>query len=188
MSAEATGWVWKHSPYQGAQLLVHLAIADVVNDVHENEFWMSTAALAAKAKVSRNTVTTTLSDMQVRGLLLMLESGKAERRPSRYRFLMGTSAVSALGTRDQRASTSAVSADPLARPARANPKEITEEPKPESLVVPDPDCIRCRGTGVLYRGSGHPDLGAFDAPCSCCDPRPVVEFEDWTSDYQEAEA
>lgn len=179
MSAEATGWVWKYSPYTGAPLLVHLAIADVVNDTHDNEFWMSGAKLAAKAKVSRHTVTDTLTDMQARGLMEMLESGAEHRRPSRFRFLMPTSAVSALappvdirtasaptahGTRDQRATTSAISTDSHARPPRANPKEITQEPKA--------DCIRCRGEGRLW-SSG---TGTY-LPCPCTDTRPLVAVQ-----------
>lgn len=87
MSAEATGWVWKNSPYTGAQLLVHLAIADVVNDVHENELWMSVGSIATKAKVARSTVSDTLLDMCGRRLIERLTSGKAERKPSRYKFL-----------------------------------------------------------------------------------------------------
>ena len=51
MSAEATGWVWRHSPWKGehAKFLLHLAVADVVNDAHGNEFWMSQANLAEKS-------------------------------------------------------------------------------------------------------------------------------------------
>lgn len=179
MSAEATGWVWKHSPYSGAQLLVHLAIADVVNDVNDNQFWMSTSALAAKAKVSRNTVTTTLSDLVARALLEMVESGAATRRPSVFRFLMPASAVVALvpfvdnaatsattarDMRGQRACTSAISDGSLARSPRANPREITQEPKAGS-----PSCFRCQGRGLIYSATG-----GIDVPCSCVDARPLV--------------
>lgn len=140
MSAEATGWVWKYSPFVGRQLLVHLAIADVVNDVNHNEFWMSGDRLARKAKVSRNTVTTTLAEMQELGLLDLLESGAARRVPSRFRFLFPTSAVTALVSpatgattahdmRDHRASTSAVTGIEHARSPRANPRRATQEPK-----------------------------------------------------------
>jgi hypothetical protein len=38
VSAEATGQVWRSSPYRGAMLLIQLAIADVVNDAHDGEF------------------------------------------------------------------------------------------------------------------------------------------------------
>jgi DNA-binding IclR family transcriptional regulator len=110
MSAEATGAVWRYSPYTGAQLLVHLAIADVVNDTHGWEFWMSTEKLARKARVSRSTVTSALADMVEHGFLELLEAGGNRRRPSRYRFL--TSALTGLA--------SATSALALARPAVTN--------------------------------------------------------------------
>lgn len=140
MSAEATGWVWKYSPYTGAELLVHLAIADVVNDTNGNEFWMSGANLAKKAKVSRSTVVTTLRDLVERGLMELVESRAHIRQPSRFRFHMPTSATSArvasavTALADEltcapTARSSAISAPEHARPPRANPKEITQENK-----------------------------------------------------------
>jgi len=111
--------------------LVHLAIADVVNDAHENEFWMSTYKLAEKARVSRSTVTSTLSDMCAIGLLVCIAHGGESRLPSRYVFQM-TSAPDGLvasGSSDVRSSTSAIRADSLARSARAIPKEINQETK-----------------------------------------------------------
>lgn len=88
MSAEATGWVWRRSPYAGERLLVHLAIADVVNDVHDNKFWMKTGKLADKAKVARSTATTVLTDLCARGLLEVVERGVGRGNPTIYRFLM----------------------------------------------------------------------------------------------------
>lgn len=151
MSAEATGWVWKHSPYKGAELLVHLAIADVVNDVNGNEFWMSGTNLADKAKVSRSTVVATLRDLVDRELMELVESRAHIRQPSRFRFLMPASAVSALvpdntgatsahvasavtALADQltcapTARSSAICGPEHARSPRTNPKEITQENK-----------------------------------------------------------
>jgi hypothetical protein len=149
MSAEATGWVWKHSPYEGAQLLVHLAIADVVNDIHENEFWMSTATLAAKAKVSRSTVTATLRDMSDRGLLVLLQAGGASRKPSRYRF---TSALTD--------STSAIWPSGLDRSPVTIPIEPNE--KGTSALSGLADCAQCQGRGSYY----HAGAGC-DRACEC---------------------
>lgn len=195
MSAEATGWVWKYSPYTGAQLLVHLAIADVVNDANDNEFWMSRSNLAAKAKVSRSTVNEALGDMLDRRLLTMLESGADQRRPSRFRFEMSTSATTGLARPttdlgDDRGLgrpptvtgpatglalgqparvTRPISTNSLGRSPRAIPKEITQEPKAASQFEnADPNCIRCHGEGRLW--SAGP--GAF-IPCSCTAPRPL---------------
>lgn len=149
MSAEATGWVWRNSPYTGAQLLVHLAIADVVNDVHDNEFWMSRANLALKARVARSTVTETLDDLQTHGLLLMIESGAATRKPSRFRFLMPPLA---------RPTSGLVPETPLDRPAAMtrpvgdpslgrSPAPNTKNENQESETKGDPNCFSCHGRG-----------------------------------------
>jgi len=93
MSNEACGWVWRHSTYRGSQLLVALAIADVVNDANGNEFWMSTSNLAAKARVSRQTVMTALAQMVNDEVLTVVRSGAASRTPTLYRFTSATSAL-----------------------------------------------------------------------------------------------
>lgn len=181
MSAEATGWTWKHSPFRGAELLVHLAIADVVNDAHDNRFWMSTGALAAKAKVSRSTVTTTLSTLVKVSLLEVVRAGYETRKPSEYRFLMpvdnteSTSAVVAHDpeTRALTDSSSAISAPQHARSARAIPKE-QKEPKPKfstGVELSDSRCARCGGDGEFYDGrqvfrDGKPQ--PFKRPCPDC--------------------
>lgn len=150
MSGEASGEVWKHSPLNGSQLLVHLAIGDVVNDIHENEFWMSTDSLAKKARVSRSTVTETLRWLVDHDFLELLQAGGVSRRPSRYRFLF-TSAVSD-ATRPLSDSTSALSGHEL--------KELKEIPNSASAISglgpnandADASCIRCRGEGLLPNG------------------------------------
>lgn len=151
MSGEASGEVWKHSPLTGSQLLVHLAIGDVVNDIHENEFWMSTDSLAKKARVSRSTVTETLRWLVENGFLELLQAGGVSRKPSRYRFLFTSAPSNA--TRPLSDSTSAVSAHEL--------KELKEIPNSASAISglepndqePDPKCIRCHGSGELFGGS-----------------------------------
>jgi hypothetical protein len=74
---------------------VHLAIADIVNDTHGNEFWMSIENLANKARVARSTVSLTLADMVEKGLLDLISAGGDRRKPSRYRF--STSTLTGLG-------------------------------------------------------------------------------------------
>ena len=88
MSAEATGWVWKHSPYTATSLGLHLAIADVVNDLHAHEFWMSQAGLAAKARCSRETANRWLGTACDDGFLTLIEDNRKSGKPSRFRFLM----------------------------------------------------------------------------------------------------
>jgi len=161
MSNEAMGWVWNHSPYTGSQLLVHLAIADVVNDLHNNEFYMSTEKLARKAKVSRSTVVTALGDMVERGLLAVLVPGGDLRKPTRYQFT--TSALADLASADWPSE--------LARPPRAIPKNPTDEPKEAASaesglvdfsLLADAECVSCNGRGWRY----HPGAGR-DARCEC---------------------
>lgn len=158
MSAEATGWVWRHSPYRGAELLVHLAIADVVNDAHDNELWMSTAALAHKARVSRSTVTAALAQMVAAGFLRVLEAGGDHRRPTRYRFSTGgsTSAISD--------GTSAISGPSLDRSPVTNPiKDQLTEALARSAVM---QCERCGDDGWVStaKGTGY-----------WCDHEPAAE-------------
>lgn len=84
------GWVWRCSPWKGqhAKFLVHLAVADVVNDVHENELWMSQSTLAEKAGVCRQTVCEWLAEAVEAGLLVVVQDNSRAGRPNCYRFIM----------------------------------------------------------------------------------------------------
>ena len=84
MSAEATGWVYRHSPFKGVTLLTHLAIADSVNDQHHNEFFMAVGNLAKKTRVSRRATQDALRTLEARGFLTRLSEAKGE--VYRYRF------------------------------------------------------------------------------------------------------
>jgi hypothetical protein len=94
MSAEAMGWVFRHSPFRGACFAVHLAIADSVSDVHGNEFWMARANLAMKARLSGETVSAAVETLRGGGWIEPVEDGMndpAERqragRPTRWVFI-----------------------------------------------------------------------------------------------------
>lgn len=87
MSAEAVGWAFRNSPYRGVPLLVHLALADVTNDVHDNELWMRTDRLAAKARCDSGTARKAILRMIDDGYLALLEDNSPRHRASRYRFL-----------------------------------------------------------------------------------------------------
>lgn len=89
MSAEATAWVWRRSPYKGVAFAVHLAIADSVNDQNEYELWMRQAVLAVKARTRRATVNTVLAQMIQDGFLDLLNEGTGGA--NRYRFRMPVS-------------------------------------------------------------------------------------------------
>lgn len=68
---EAMGYVYRHSPYKGAEFAIHLAIADSVNDQNHNTFWMSIAKLANKSRVSRKTASFAVSKIAVDGFLVL---------------------------------------------------------------------------------------------------------------------
>lgn len=87
MSAEATGWVFRHSPYSGTAFAVHLAIADTVNDQHGHRFYMSAGNLARKARCSRSTATELLGHLCRDGFLARIGGGRDDGKPVEYRFL-----------------------------------------------------------------------------------------------------
>lgn len=86
MSAEAVGWVYRHSPFTGLTFAVHLAIGDSVNDQHHNEFWMLMHKLAKKARTTRARAQKAVQVLVHGGFLERLESGGGRSRPSLYRF------------------------------------------------------------------------------------------------------
>ena len=86
MSGKAVGYVYEKSPYTGATLAVHLAIADVVNDLHGNRFWMSTDKVAAKTRTSRRTVQTAIDTLVNDGFLVLAQKA-TQHFPATYLFL-----------------------------------------------------------------------------------------------------
>ena len=87
VSARALAHVLEHSPYKGTKLLCHVVIADCVNDLHGNEFWMRTSELARRARCSRASACRALAEMVEDGGLELLESGATAGQASRYRFV-----------------------------------------------------------------------------------------------------
>lgn len=87
MSAEAIGWVFNNSPYAGDKRVIHVVLADVVNDTYENRFWMPIREIARKARASERTVQYALRDMEEHGFIKQLKSGGGRGRPAEYRFL-----------------------------------------------------------------------------------------------------
>jgi hypothetical protein len=68
------------------RFLLHLAVADVVNDVHSNEFWMSQSRLADKVGCARTTVNEWLGEALELGALAIVRDNAATGRPNVYRF------------------------------------------------------------------------------------------------------
>lgn len=78
------GYVFRSSPFTGSAFTAHLAIADSVNDQHDNEFFMSIGNLAKKARLSRRGTQEAMRTLEARGFLTRLSESKGE--VYRYRF------------------------------------------------------------------------------------------------------
>ena len=91
MSADAVAHVTRHSPYRRSEHATLMAIADTVNDLNNNEFWMRAKVLAAKSRVSIGTVRKALHTYCDDGWLVLLTSNKETGGPSRYRFVFDES-------------------------------------------------------------------------------------------------
>lgn len=86
MSVEATSYVWKHSPYRGQTLLVHLAIADVANDAKGFAFYATSQWLADRCRMNAGNVRTHLGSLVRDGFLDVIEPGGGRGVPTTYRF------------------------------------------------------------------------------------------------------
>lgn len=86
MSAQAVGSVWyRCSDLTPAQAIVALAVADVVNDVHANEFWMTSKALARKVGMHHRSVRDRLGELTDLGWIQVVVAEPGS--PIRYRWL-----------------------------------------------------------------------------------------------------
>lgn len=140
MSADATAWVYRHSPFNGATFQVHHAIGDSVNDLHRNEFWMSAARLATKARVSVRTARSAVHEIADAGFIELIE--EHTHRPSRYRFLFPDvpvvyearyAAVAALQSETPRAANDRAKQAEGLQPVQPNPSNyITQDEKPNA--------------------------------------------------------
>lgn len=88
MSAEATGWVWKNSPWKGHhhKFVLHLAVADVVNDANDNEFWMSQRNLAEKAGVCLRSTSEWLGEAVSTNVMTLVQDNSRAGKPNLYRL------------------------------------------------------------------------------------------------------
>lgn len=86
MSAEAVAYVTKYSPYTGNTFVIHLMIADVVNDTHGNEFFMATDNLARKSRASKRTAQRAIDTFVADGFLTLKAPAK-QHYPAVYQFV-----------------------------------------------------------------------------------------------------
>lgn len=170
VSVKASSWVWERSPYRDATLIVHLAIADVVNDTNGNECWLTREAIAAKAHTSVPTVTRAVRKMLDDGLLTVVDEGGGRGKPTRYRFVMpkGTplwttretgSICAASENRKPDQQPDHLRAETGSSDAPIRKTEVTQLTRAREA---DPNCVSCGGSGRFYNATA----GA-DAPCRC---------------------
>ena len=84
MSIELMSAVWKHSPYEGARLLLHLAMADHAND--EGRFYAGQNSLARKSRCSVEYVRQSVLQMVEDGMLIIERKGSSKGRATEYRL------------------------------------------------------------------------------------------------------
>jgi hypothetical protein len=87
VSAQAVGHVWRYADFGGAKLLVLLAVADIANDVHNNELWMGSEKLANKCRMNPGNVRKRLKELVEDGWLIELVTGGGMGKTSRYQFV-----------------------------------------------------------------------------------------------------
>lgn len=88
MSGEAIGYVYRRSPFRGVAFAVHLAIADVANDLYGNTLWASCEEIAKKARTGRQSVVRALADLTEQGFLERIGEDRPTGYPVKYRLLM----------------------------------------------------------------------------------------------------
>lgn len=158
--------VWDHSPLLESQLLIHLAIADVVNDAHDNEFWMTRPELAAKTRCALSTVARTLAELIALGWLEVLEEGGGRGNPTRYRFHSpGENDIHNRGYRDKKPSDAEQETVRRGAPIGITQVNAKNTSAASASVVDNaghPECPTCHGRGEHYNA-----VGGFDVPCPC---------------------
>lgn len=92
MSAAAMNYVIHHSASRGSARLVHLIVADVVNDAFGDEFWMSVAKICERTKLSDRAVQHALQELVSDGYLELISENPGQTR--HYRFLFAPEAFS----------------------------------------------------------------------------------------------
>lgn len=154
MSSEAVGWVFRHSGARDAAFIVHLAVADSVNDQNANRFWMSVPNLAKKTRRSQRSVQLALQFLETAGYLNRLSERPGHVR--HYRFLFpdvpvvfdsrttsldpnerrSTPAV-ATGVQGERTASAANDSDPRSGCAQTQvqPKEENPPDPPRGAVI-----------------------------------------------------
>lgn len=133
MSNDAVAYVWRYSPFKGNTFNVHHAIADTVNDMHGQKFWLSQEGLAKKTRSSVRTVADALAALETGGWLQRVSGGQQAGLAVQYRFVFKRHVAVVYESRSTVDKGSAKLADPPAKPADGSAKtadRTQEELKP----------------------------------------------------------
>lgn len=166
MSAEATGFVFRHSPFKGVVFQVHLAIADSVNDQNGNEWYASTATLAAKARCTRQTASEALKALEHAGFLQAIDgptdvdedgNERAWHRPRRWVFVFVDEADVVFESRKSR---------PQSRHRRVSAEASpTGDVGVSAMATPTDSVVSAQPTG---------GVGTADRGVGSCDTEPKI--------------
>lgn len=130
MSHVTEGWATTYSPYEGTLYQVHKGIAEIANDTHDYEFFMSVARFAQKIRVSERSVQRALRRLVEDGFLeIVHEADPTAWRPTTYRFLM-PEVVAVYAPRGRPADTVSPPGDKMA------PPPVTARHQPGDVVAP----------------------------------------------------
>lgn len=88
MSIKVMTWVWDNSPYTGAALLMHLALADWAND--DGLCWPSQRTIAHKIRSSEETVRRVTRQMESDGYLTIVSQSSGRGQTHQYRLVRNT--------------------------------------------------------------------------------------------------
>ncbi len=147
MSVKEVAWVFARSPYSGAALLVHLAVADSVSVQHDHEFYMSLENVAHKCNMNVRSVRRAVRQMESDGFLVPAE--RAKGKATTYRFMMPADVP-------VRARTENETPDISPAPEASNPGHLArgEEIEPRTSCPLTPDIVSVT-PDILSANPGH---------------------------------
>ena len=203
-------WVWEHSPAQGSELLLLLALADFADD-HGMNAYPSVARLARKCRIDRRTVQRILRRITEKGLLSTVGSTSGGRgRANRYRVVMSNiSDAETAADRRPIEQQSAADRRPLEpetaadRPPLQQKRAAFDTPKGGTTMPPDPSGTVSNEGGYVTRATHvrarppsnnddsiePPDRCAAHAadpdapPCGAC-KEARIRHDRWTHDQE----
>ena len=153
MSSTAIAWVWEHSPLTGAGFVVHLALGDVANDMHNDELWVSLPTLARKARVSRATAKRAVDELVDAGMLEVLAERPGSTTLYRFVFVDDAPVVFSMRRRATPITTRGVDAEPPLSPREGYPARGEQGAARDARGTP----ITTRGHNTMERKTNEND-------------------------------